>query len=90
MAATQTDGFSVPLLVAAAAVALAWWLVLGTVAALRRGTWLVYAASVGALLGVSVPVFVWGLVLLLTFSLHWRVFPTSGAGATLARGRVPA
>ena len=55
---------------------------LGTAAALRRGTWLDYAASVGALLGVSVPVFVWGLVLLLTFSLHWRVFPTSGAGTT--------
>jgi ABC-type dipeptide/oligopeptide/nickel transport system permease component len=29
---------------------------LGTAAALRRGTWLDYAASVGALLGVSVPV----------------------------------
>ena len=56
---------------------------LGAVAALRRGTWLDYAASVGALLGVSVPVFVWGLVLLLLFSLHWRVFPTSGAGSTL-------
>jgi peptide/nickel transport system permease protein/oligopeptide transport system permease protein len=56
---------------------------LGAAAALRRGTWLDYAASVGALLGVSVPVFVWGLVLLLTFSLHWRVFPTSGAGTTL-------
>ena len=56
---------------------------LGAAAALRRGTWLDDAASVGALLGVSVPVFVWGLVLLLTFSLHWRVFPTSGAGATL-------
>ena len=56
---------------------------LGAVAALRRGTWLDYVASVGALLGVSVPVFVWGLVLLLTFSLHWRVFPTSGAGTTL-------
>ena len=56
---------------------------LGAVAALRRGTWLDYAASVGALLGVSVPVFVWGLVLLLAFSLHWRVFPTSGAGTTL-------
>jgi peptide/nickel transport system permease protein/oligopeptide transport system permease protein len=57
---------------------------LGAAAALRRGTWLDYAASVGALLGVSVPVFVWGLVLLLLFSLHWRVFPTSGAGTTWA------
>jgi peptide/nickel transport system permease protein len=57
---------------------------LGTLAALRRGTWLDYAASTGALLGVSVPVFVWGLLLLLTFSLHWRVFPTAGAGGTPA------
>jgi ABC-type dipeptide/oligopeptide/nickel transport system permease component len=55
---------------------------LGAAAALRRGTWLDYAASVGALLGVSVPVFVWGLVLLLAFGLHWRLFPTAGAGTT--------
>jgi ABC-type dipeptide/oligopeptide/nickel transport system permease component len=55
---------------------------LGTAAALRRGTWLDYVASVGALLGVSVPVFVWGLVLLLVFGLHLRLFPTAGAGAT--------
>jgi ABC-type dipeptide/oligopeptide/nickel transport system permease component len=57
---------------------------LGTLAALRRSTWLDYAASAGALLGVSVPVFVWGLVLLLAFGLHWRVFPTAGAGTTPA------
>jgi peptide/nickel transport system permease protein len=55
---------------------------LGATAALRRGTWLDYTAGVGALLGVSVPVFVWGLVLLLAFGLYWRVFPTAGAGAT--------
>ena len=54
----------------------------GAAAALRRGTWLDYTASVGALLGVSVPVFVWGLVLLLAFGLHWRLFPTAGAGTT--------
>jgi ABC-type dipeptide/oligopeptide/nickel transport system permease component len=56
----------------------------GAAAALRRGRWLDYVASTGALLGVSVPVFVWGLLLLLTFSLHWRLFPTAGAGATPA------
>lgn len=55
---------------------------LGTAAALRRGSWLDYLASTGALLGVSVPVFVWGLLLLLAFSLHWRLFPSAGAGAT--------
>jgi len=54
----------------------------GTVAALRRGTWLDYVASTGALLGVSVPVFVWGLLLLLLFSLHWPLFPTAGAGSS--------
>jgi ABC-type dipeptide/oligopeptide/nickel transport system permease component len=63
-------------------VAVAIGVPLGTAAALRRGTWLDYAASVGALLGVSVPVFVWGLVLLLTFGLYWRLFPTAGAGTT--------
>jgi len=36
LAAAETTGFSVPLLVAAAAVTLAWWLILGTVGALRR------------------------------------------------------
>src|SRR3989442_333016 len=37
-----------------------------------------------ALVGVSVPVFVWGLLVHLAFSLHWRVFPTAGAGTTPA------
>src|SRR5262245_5283926 len=64
-------------------VAVAIGVPLGAAAALRRGRWLDYVASAGALLGVSVPVFVWGLVLLLAFSLHRRVFPTSGSGATL-------
>ncbi len=56
---------------------------LGIVAALRRGSWLDYAASTGALLGISVPVFVWGLLLLLAFSLEWPLFPSAGAGASL-------
>jgi ABC-type dipeptide/oligopeptide/nickel transport system permease component len=53
---------------------------LGVLAALRRGTWLDYLASVGALLGVSVPVFVWGVLLLLLFTLQWPVLPSAGAG----------
>jgi peptide/nickel transport system permease protein len=83
---TQLVGDAVPhtllLTLGGTLVAVAVGVPLGTVAALRRGTWLDYAASVGALLGVSVPVFVWGLVLLLAFGLHWRVFPTAGAGTT--------
>jgi ABC-type dipeptide/oligopeptide/nickel transport system permease component len=55
---------------------------LGVVAALKRGTWLDYLASVGALLGISIPVFVWGVLLLLLFSLQWPVLPSAGAGDT--------
>src|SRR5690349_15659119 len=36
---------------------------LGVLAALKRRTWIDYVASVGALSGISVPVFVWGLLL---------------------------
>jgi peptide/nickel transport system permease protein len=83
---TQLVGDAVPhtllLTLGGTLVAVAVGVPLGTAAALRRGTWLDYAASVGALLGVSVPVFVWGLVLLLAFGLHWRLFPTAGVGAT--------
>jgi peptide/nickel transport system permease protein len=53
---------------------------LGILAALKRRTWLDYLASVGALLGVSVPVFVWGVLLLLVFTLQWPILPSAGAG----------
>jgi peptide/nickel transport system permease protein len=53
---------------------------LGVLAALKRGTWLDYLASVGALLGVSVPIFVWGVLLLLLFTLQWPILPSAGAG----------
>src|SRR5438094_7320318 len=55
---------------------------LGVLAALKRRTWLDYLASVGALLGISVPVFVWGVLLLLAFSLQWPILPSAGAGDT--------
>jgi peptide/nickel transport system permease protein len=55
---------------------------LGVLAALKRGTWIDYLASTGAILGISVPVFVWGILLLLMFSLEWPIFPSSGGGNT--------
>jgi len=55
---------------------------LGVLAALKRRTWLDYLASVGALLGISIPVFVWGVLLLLAFSLQWPLLPSAGAGST--------
>jgi len=53
---------------------------LGVIAALKRRTWIDYAASVGALSGISVPVFVWALLLLLAFTLDWPILPSAGAG----------
>jgi peptide/nickel transport system permease protein len=55
---------------------------LGILAALKRRTWLDYLASTGALLGLSVPVFVWGVLLLLAFTLEWPILPSAGAGDT--------
>jgi peptide/nickel transport system permease protein len=55
---------------------------LGMLAALKRRTWLDYMASTGALLGISIPVFVWGVLLLLAFSLQWPILPSAGAGDT--------
>jgi ABC-type dipeptide/oligopeptide/nickel transport system permease component len=55
---------------------------LGIVAALKRRTWVDYLASVGALSGISIPVFVWGLLLLLLFTLEWPILPSAGVGDT--------
>jgi peptide/nickel transport system permease protein len=54
---------------------------LGIVAALRRGSWVDYIATLLALLGISMPVFVWGVLLLLAFTLQWPILPSAGAGA---------
>jgi peptide/nickel transport system permease protein len=53
---------------------------LGVLAALKRSTWLDYVASIGALLGISIPIFVWGVLLLLLFTLQWPILPSAGAG----------
>jgi ABC-type dipeptide/oligopeptide/nickel transport system permease component len=59
---------------------------LGVVAALKRRTWIDYFASIGALSGISIPVFVWGLLLLLAFTLEWPILPSAGAGDTPING----
>lgn len=52
--------------------------VLGTVAALKRGTVVDYIVSVFAFIGLSTPAFFYGLVLMLIFALRLRWFPASG------------
>src|SRR5471032_801389 len=58
---------------------------LGVIAAVRNGQWPDHAASIFAYLGISVPEFYWGLVLILVFGSTFRLLPTSGA-ATLSDG----
>jgi peptide/nickel transport system permease protein len=68
------------LTIAALVIAVVLALPLGLAAAARPGTW-VDRGSVGfALLGVSVPSFWLGPMLIILFAIHWRILPVSGRG----------
>lgn len=51
----------------------------GIWAALNRNGVIDYATRIFSLVGLSFPVFVFGIYLLLAFALHWRWFPVIGA-----------
>ena len=53
---------------------------LGVLAALRRNRLADYAIRIGSLAGISFPVFVSGLFLLLVFAIHVPLFPVINAG----------
>ncbi len=71
-----------PATVELACAALLWGglagLALGLVAALRRGSWWDQAVMATATIGHSIPVFWWGLVLILFFSVQLEWTPVSG------------
>lgn len=71
------------LALASMAVAVALGIPLGLVAALVRNSWLDVASMAVALLGVSMPSFWLGLLLIFTFSLHLGWFPATGGGDVL-------
>src|SRR4029453_15585439 len=71
------------LAVAAMLVAVAVGVPLGLVAALSRNSWLDVASMGTALLGVSMPSFWLGLLLIFVFSLHLGWFPATGGGDLL-------
>ncbi|WP_256094641.1 ABC transporter permease [Paraburkholderia nodosa] len=50
-----------------------------TSGAAARGAWATRFASAAELVFTSTPVFWGGLLLLIVFSFHWRLFPVSGA-----------
>lgn len=51
---------------------------LGTVAAVRRNTWIDYVASSFGMIGISIPTFVVGPLLVLVFAIHFGWFNASG------------
>jgi len=76
------DGFPVTLTLAA--VALAWALLVGITAgiigAVRQNTVWDHAAMAAALVGISIPSFVLGPLLVLLVSLRWQLLPPAGWG----------
>lgn len=54
---------------------------MGIVAAVWRGRWPDRTVSMFAYLGISVPEFYWGLVLILVFGRTFHLLPTSGSGS---------
>src|SRR2546430_2846023 len=69
------------LVMASAVVAALVGIPIGIVSALKRRNPLVdYPLRIIALLGLSMPVFWLGILLLIVFSLHWDLFPLIGGG----------
>jgi ABC-type dipeptide/oligopeptide/nickel transport system permease component len=68
------------LAVAGLLVATSLGVTLGIVAAVHQRSWLEIGSMLVALLGVSMPSFWLGLLLIFGFSLHWRLFPATGGG----------
>jgi peptide/nickel transport system permease protein len=51
---------------------------IGTLSALRRGTWIDHLATVGSVCGVSLPVFWLAIVAIALFAAHWGILPAGG------------
>jgi peptide/nickel transport system permease protein len=51
---------------------------LGILSATRKNTWVDYTSMVGALAGISMPIFWLGLILMLVFSVMLNILPTGG------------
>jgi peptide/nickel transport system permease protein len=70
----------------AAVLALCLGIPLGVYAALKRGTWGAQFAMTASLMGVSLPVFLIGILLILLFSVMLNWLPSFGRGEVVAVG----
>jgi peptide/nickel transport system permease protein len=69
---------TIELAVVALVVAVATAIPLGILAAVRRGSWIDKAATVGSLLGVSLPGFWFAILLIMLFAVHLQLLPVAG------------
>ncbi len=72
--------------IAAALLALALGIPLGVYTALKRDTWLAHLLLAGSLVGVSLPTFLIGILLILIFAVQLGWLPSFGRGDTVAFG----
>lgn len=74
------DSFPVSLIIGAAAlaIALAIGLPAGIIAAVRRNTWLDFGPMALAMIGICLPTFVMGPILIAIFGLKWRLLNVAG------------
>jgi peptide/nickel transport system permease protein len=56
---------------------------LGVLASARRNSWVDLVLSGGSVFGISMPTYWLGLMLILVFSVHWRLLPAAGANDPL-------
>jgi peptide/nickel transport system permease protein len=70
----------------AALLALVFGIPMGVYAALRRGNFLAQALMTFSLLGVSLPTFLIGILLILLFAVTLKMLPSFGRGETVALG----
>lgn len=77
----EAIGPTIQLALAGLLVAIVFGVTLGVIAALFHNSWIDSIAMVIALLGVSVPVFYLGLLLLFLLSFEINLFPATGSGS---------
>ena len=77
---------TVELAFGAALLALSFGIPMGVYAALKRGNFLSQALMTFSLLGVSLPTFLIGILLILLFAVTLKVLPSFGRGDTVAIG----